>query len=230
MTILDSLKSQDPAVLRRWAVIVAGSTIVIATAASVVAMIVDSQSDDSKIQKAISSKIDRNDVSANIIITDGDWILTNATVSSDRNNLSFTITQKENGENVIKFGPGSSFALEKLVDGGVPDSIVDYFYKGIQWVHFDEISNRYPELWKTVTEAVIDTYCKNNNIDLKRIYLQKASLTSYVANPGQRMVFKFKINNGETEYTFSMLLTDSKTDIIISSGGSTVYQSELVPL
>ena len=229
MAILDSLKSQDPAVLRRWAIVV-GSTIVIATAASVVAIIVDSQSDNRKIQKAISSKIDRNDVSTNIIMTDGDWTLVNTAISSDNDNLSFTITRKENGENVIKFGPGSSFSLEKLVDSGVPDSIVDYFHNGIQWVYFDEISNRYPGLWKTVTKAVIDTYCKDNDMNLKRAYLQKASLTSYMANPGQRMVFKFKINNEETEYTFNMLLTDSKTDITISSGGSTVYQSELVPL
>jgi hypothetical protein len=224
-----AILSQDPAVLRRRA-IVAGSIIVIATVALIVTMIIDSQSDDRKIQEAISNKINRNDVSTNIIMTDGDWTLANTAISSDNDNLSFTITRKENGENVIKFGPGSSFSLEKLVDSGVPDSMVAYFHNGIQWVYFDEISNRYPELWKTVTKAVIDTYCKDNDMNLKRAYLQKASLTSYMANPGQRMVFKFKINNEETEYTFNMLLTDSKTDITISSGGSTVYQSELVPL
>lgn len=224
-----AILSQDPAVLRRRA-IVAGSIIVIATVALIVTMIIDSQSDDRKIQEAISNKINRNDVSTNIIMTDGDWTLANTAISSDNDNLSFTITRKENGENVIKFGPGSSFSLEKLVDNGVPDSMVAYFHNGIQWVYFDEISNRYPELWKTVTKAVIDTYCKDNDMNLKRAYLQKASLTSYMANPGQRMVFKFKINNEETEYTFNMLLTDSKTDITISSGGSTVYQSELVPL
>ena len=224
-----AILSQDPAVLRRRA-IVAGSIIVIATVALIVTMIIDSQSDDRKIQEAISNKINRNDVSTNIIMTDGDWTLANTAISSDNDNLSFTITRKENGENVIKFGPGSSFSLEKLVDSGVPDSMVAYFHNGIQWVYFDEISNRYPGLWKTVTKAVIDTYCKDNDMNLKRAYLQKASLTSYMANPGQRMVFKFKINNEETEYTFNMLLTDSKTDITISSGGSTVYQSELVPL
>lgn len=225
-----AILGQNTAVLRKLIAIVVISTIVIATIASVVAITISSQSDDSNIRKAISSKIDRNDVSSNIIIADGNWTLANTTISSDSNNLSFVITQKESGENVIKFGPGSSFTLEKLVDGGVPDSIVEYFYNSTQWVYFDEISNRYPELWKMAIKFVIETYCKDNDIDLKRVYLEKASLTSYIANPGQRMVFKFKLNNTETEYTFSMLLTGSKTDINISSEGSTVYQSEMAPL
>ena len=62
-----AILSQDPAVLRRRA-IVAGSIIVIATVALIVTMIIDSQSDDRKIQEAISNKINRNDVSTNIII------------------------------------------------------------------------------------------------------------------------------------------------------------------
>lgn len=225
-----AILNQDTTVLRRLIAIVTISTIVIAITASAVAVIINNQSDNSNIRKAISSKIGRNDISSNIIMTDGEWTLASATISSDSNNLSFIIAQKMNGESIIKLGPGSGFTLEKLVDSGVPDSIVDYFYNGAQWVYFDEISNRYPELWKMATKVVIDTYCKDNDIDLKRVYLEKASLTSYIANPGQRMVFKFKLNNTETEYTFSMLLTDSKTDINISSGSSTVYQSEMAPL
>lgn len=226
MAIID----QDIVALRRLVTIVAVSTIVIATIISVVVIIINNHSDDSNIRKAISSKVGRKDINSNILMTDGDWTLANATISSDSKNLSFIITQKVNGENVIRLGPGSGFTLEKLVDGGVPDSIINYFHSGIQWVYFDEISSRYPELWKMATKVVIDTYCKDNGIDLKRAYLQKTSLTSYVANPGQRMVFNFKINNSETEYAFSMLLTNSKTDISISSGGSMVYQSEMKPL
>lgn len=216
---------------------------VIITAVSIVLTIILQPSDnyslsseEKKLQSDIQSSMDRSDARiAEVMVQYGDWSLVKINSTEDRGNYTMVIM---NGDQ-LAMGPSSNFNLGSLVDGSVPDSIIDYLYpEKPQWANFSNNFNEYFPYTQGQVKFVITAFAQQNNIDLNRVVMQNyGEITQKVNNPHdnnrtETREFKFTINHDETEYTFRDFyqnVNSTNTYSVLDSNGNVLY-SQVVSL
>lgn len=192
--------------------------------------------EEKELQSDIQSSMDRSDARiAEVMVQDGDWSLVKINSAKDRGNYTMVIM---NGDK-LAMGPSSNFNLGSLVDGAIPDSIIDYLYpEKPQWANFGNDFNSYFPYTRDQVKFVITSFAQQNNIELDRVTMQNyGEITQNIADPhGENRTetreFKFTINDDPTVYTFRDFYENinSNDTYSIIDGNNNVLYSQVVSL
>ncbi len=153
------------------------------------------------------------------LVSDGDWklIQLSSTAKKDTDNSILFILKDEKVEMGVTF-----FSPDEMVDKGVPDKIIRYFYKGTIWLNYYSYDLGYPGRFDKYFKPIIQIYANNNNIKLDRVKILKDSTFSKVDNPRENNRteyngFKFKINNNPDSLTLENIITmeDGNMKVVI---------------
>lgn len=192
--------------------------------------------EEKELQSDIQSSMDRSDARiAEVMVQDGDWSLVKINSTKDRGNYTMVIM---NGDK-LAMGPSSNFNLGSLVDGAIPDSIIDYLYpEKPQWANFGNDFNSYFPYTRDQVKFVITSFAQQNNIELNRVTIQNyGEITQSIADPyGENRTetreFKFTVNHDAAEYTFRDFyqnVNSTNTYSVLDSNGNVLY-SQVVSL